>query len=313
MHLRDKLARGEFVVLAELTPPKGVDTAAMLQAAAQLAPRADALVVSEMTGAVMRMSALGAAVLLEQRGFSSVLEIHGRDRNRLALQADLLAAAALGVRNVIVTCPEDPPAGDHPQAKAVHDLQTVELLQTLQQLQQGRDLGGNELQGSPSFLVGAAARTPLRGEAIEKQLPDLRALADKGAAYFLCPPLFDLETIGHCHDVARNAGLKLVPTILLLKSVGMARYIDAHIEHIRVPPGLIDRLQKAEDSHHEAIRIAVEALCGLRSAGFAGVCLAAMGWEPRMAEILEAAGLPGPAAADGIRQLPGGSQGAYGH
>jgi len=286
MHLKSKLDREEFVVLAEVTPPKGSDAAAMLACAAQLAQQADALVVSDMSGAVMRMSALGAAALLQSKGYPTVLEVQCRDRNRLALQGDLLAAGALGIAGLLVSTGEDLHSGDHPEAKAVHDLQPLDLLEAIAGLRQGRDMAGRELNGAAGFLVGATARAGPEGKALESEVQELRRKAEMGAAYFLTQPVFDPAFLQPLSKKVGGSGLKLIPTVMLLKSVGMARYIAAHFEHIHIPPGLIERMQDAEDTPGECIRIARELISNLKSAGFSGVCLAALGWEHRAAEIL---------------------------
>jgi methylenetetrahydrofolate reductase (NADPH) len=286
MHFKNKLERKEFVVLAEVTPPKGADATSMLAGAAQLTQLVDALVVTDMTGAVMRMSALGAAALLQNKGYRTVLEVQCRDRNRLALQGDLLAAGALGITDLLVSAGEDLRSGDHPEANAVFDLQPLDLLEVLAKLQQGRDMAGGELHGAPGFLVGASARVALQGKALETEVQDLRRKSERGAAYFLTQPVFDLASLQPFLKKIEGGGLKLIPTVLLLKSVGMARYIATHIEHIHIPSGLIDRIQNAEDTPGECIRIARELVASLKSEGFSGVCLSALGWEHRAAEVL---------------------------
>jgi len=287
MHLRDKLAKNEFVVLAEVTPPKGADPTAMLAGAAHLAPLTDAMLVPDMPGANLRMSALGAASLLKSRGYPVVLEMHCRDRNRLALQGDLLAAWALGITDLLVSSAEDLSSGDHPEAKAVFDLGSQELLDLLAKLSQGMDMSGVQLHGAPAFLAGAAAKAAQQGNALEAEAQNVRRCAERGAAWFLTQPVFDPADLQPLLKKTSIAGLKVIPTVLLLKSVGMARYIAAHIEHIRIPDRVTERLQNAEDPPAECIRIARETVAALRNEGFSGVCLSTLGWEHRAAEVLE--------------------------
>lgn len=289
MRLRGKLQRGEFVVLAEIIPPKGTAVTAMMATAAQLISHVDALVVADMRGAVMRMSALGAAALLQQKATDTVLEVSCRDRNRLALQADLLAAGAHGITHLLIAAAEDVAAGDHPQAKPVYDLQPLELLEVARSLQRGRDMAGGELRGSPQFLVGATVGDVFRPQALDAEVDGIRRMAERGAAYFVTPPLFDLESIRPLTARVKGEGLKIIPTVLLLKSVGMARYIAAHIDRIRIPPEVIERIQNAEDSAQECIRIAAQAVSRLREEGFSGVLLSMLGWESRAAEVVGSA------------------------
>jgi 5,10-methylenetetrahydrofolate reductase len=286
MHFSGKLQRGDFVVLAEIMPPKGTAVQPMMAAAAQLLGHVDALVVTDLRGAMMRMSALGAAALLQQKAGDTVLEMGCRDRNRLALQADLLAASAHGMTNLLVTRAEDLVQGDHPQGKPVFDLQPTELLDAVRSLQEGRDMAGGELGGSPRFLVGAAAGDIFRPQALPAEVDEIRRMADRGAAYFVTPPLFDMESIRLFLDTVKGEGLKIIPTVLLLKSLGMARYIAAHVDWVHIPPRVIERIQDADDATEECIRIAAHTVSRLREEGFAGVLLSMLGWENRVQEVV---------------------------
>jgi methylenetetrahydrofolate reductase (NADPH) len=286
MNLSGKLQSGDFVVLAEIIPPKGTAAEPMMAIASQLCSHADALVVTDMSGATMRMSALGAAALLQQGAGDTVMEMGCRDRNRLALQADLLAASAHGITNLLVTASEDIVLGDHPQAKPVFDLQPLELLDAARSLQQGRDMSGCELNGSPQFLVGAAVGDVFRPQALQAAVDEIHQMADRGAAYFVTPPLFNLESIRPFLDRVKGEGLKIIPTVLVLKSVGMARYIAAHMDRINIPPGVIERIQNAENTAQECVRIASQTVSLLREEGFSGVLLSMLGWESRVAEVV---------------------------
>jgi len=286
MDLSGKLQTGDFVVLAEIMPPKGTAVEPMMAAAAQLSGHVDALVVTDMSGAMMRMSALGAAALLQKNATDTVLEMGCRDRNRLALQADLLAASAHGITNLLVGKAEDLARGDHHQAKPVFDLQPLDLLDAVRSLQQGRDMAGGELSGSPRFLVGAAVGDVFLPRALPAEVDEIHRMADRGAAYFVTPPLFDMESIRPLLQKVKGEGLKIIPTVLLLKSVGMARYIAAHIDRIRIPPEVIERIQNAEDAAQECIRIAAQTISRLREEGFSGALLSMLGWEARVQEVV---------------------------
>ncbi len=288
MSLKEKLAAGEFVLLAELEPPKGVHVAPMLDHARRLKERVEAFLVPEMHQAVMRMSALGAAFLLRQEGMEPVMQVCCRDRNRLALQGDLLAAFACGIENLLVVSGEDPSLGDHHRARAVYDLSALELLEAIGGLERGRDLAGVDLEGAPRFFTGATTQAGSPGRSAELEAEDIAQRMRAGARFFLTPPIFDpelLEPVVRRLDQGRQA---LVPTVLLLKSLGMARYIERNVPHIRIPPETIERLQRAPDKVRECVQIAVEGIRALRSRGYPAVAVATLGWEDKLPEIVEA-------------------------
>ena len=286
MAMRRKLDAGEFVVLAEMEPPKGVDVAPMVGHAQQVKGRVDAFLVPEMSNAVMRMSALGGAMVLQSRGMETVMQINCRDRNRLALQADLLAAWACGIPSVMAVTGEDPAYGDHHQTRAVHDLDLLALLKTIKKLCQGRDLAGIELRGAPGFSVGALALLGAKGRSPEIEIEEMEKKAEAGAEFFITPPIFDLKVMDPYLKRIDSPSIKLIPTVMLLKSLGMARYMARNVETAFIPDALIARLQQATDKVRECLRIAAETTNAIRGAGFAGVMLATLGWEDRLPDII---------------------------
>jgi 5,10-methylenetetrahydrofolate reductase len=235
----------------------------------------------------MRMSSLGAAMMLQAKGLETIMQANCRDRNRLALQADLLAANGCGVANVMAVTGEEPSYGDHAKARAVYDIDVIELLHAIEGLQKGRDMAGVELQGAPQFLVGATVNCTAKAMALEEELQLLQRKLDAGARFFVSPPLFDLEAIDPFLQKVDRRQVTLIPTVLLLKSVGMARYIDRNLVNVHVPKTLITRLQKAPDKVRECIRVAAEMVNTLQREGFAGVLLATLGWEDKLPRILE--------------------------
>jgi 5,10-methylenetetrahydrofolate reductase len=288
MTLQHRFERGEFAVLAEMEPPKGTDTAAMVNHAKRVKERVAAFLVPEMNQAVMRMSALGGAMVLEQEGLETIMQMCCRDRNRLALQGDLLAAAACGVRNVLVVGGDDPSFGDHHQARAVHDISLVELLATIKTLQTGRDMAGVELSGTPAFLAGSTTQAGARGKSAEIETEEMLRRAEAGSRFFISAPLFDLDLITPYLARVDPQKAVIIPTVLLLKSVGMARYIERNMPHIFIPPELIDRIQRAPDKVRECVRVAVELVAKIKAAGFKGVMISTLGWEHKLPDIVEA-------------------------
>ncbi len=286
--MKSKLEAGEFVLLAEMEPPKGVDVSEMVTNVTRIKGLVDGCVVPEMNSAVMRMSSLGGAVLLQGIGMPAIMQVNCRDRNRLALQADLLAAYACGVRGIMAVTGDDPRFGDHPQAKPVYDIGLMDLLQAISRLQQGRDMAGIELQGPPSFKVGSTINPGVKKELLNKEVEDFEAKLEAGVTYFITPALFELDSIAPFLEAVSSHRFKLIPSVLLLKSLGMARYIARNIEHIHIPDTILKRIQKAAEKERESVKIAAETATMLKNAGFGGVIITTMGWEQKIPEIIEA-------------------------
>jgi 5,10-methylenetetrahydrofolate reductase len=246
----------------------------------------DAFLVPEMSNAVMRMSSLGAAMILQGKGMEAVVQLCCRDRNRLALQADLLAAFGCGISNVMAVTGEDPSYGDHHQARPVNDIDIFELLRVIHELQNGRDMAGIELAGSPEFTVGSTANVGAVGKSPELELEEMNKKMTAGTRFFITPPLFDVDTIGPFLKRVDRSKAIIIPTVLLLKSLGMARYIQRNMKDVTIPEEMIQRIRKAPDKVRECTRIAGEIVTTLKREGFGGVMIAALGWEHKLPEIL---------------------------
>jgi len=287
MNLKRKFDAGEFAVLAEMEPPKGVDVSTMLSNAMRVKGEVDAFVIPEMSNAVMRMSSLGGAMILQGKGMETVMQVNCRDRNRIALQADLLAANGCGITNVMAVAGEDPSFGDHYQARSVYDIDLLELLNAIRGLQDGKDMAGIELSGSPQFLVGSTVDAGAKGKSPELEIEEMTKKIEAGVQFFISPPLFDLSAI---HPFMKRVDIqktKIIPTVLLLKSLGMARYIMRNVDNVYITDSLIDRIQKSPDKVRECTQIASEMVTLLKKEGFSGVNLATLGWEHKLPEILE--------------------------
>lgn len=287
MDLRNRFDVGEFAVLVELVPPKGVDISGMVRAATKIGGQVTAFLVPDMGAAVMRMSALGGAMILRNKGLQAVMQVCSRDRNRLALQGDLLAAYAGGVTSIVAVGGEDLAYGDHHQAKAVDDIDLVELIAAVTTLRGGKDLSGADLAGTPRFLCGTTVNAGLRDDALEAELAEMDRRAEAGAEFFITTPIFDLEAMAPFLERVDRRRRNLVPTIMMLKSVGMARYIQRNMPHLHISGELIQRLQKAPDKTKESLRIARETIVQIREAGFKGVLVSPMGWEDHLPELFE--------------------------
>lgn len=286
MHLKNKFDVGKFAILAEMQPPKGVNVSAMVNSATRVRNAVDAFLVPEMGNAVMRMSALGGAMILQSRGMETILQVNCRDRNRIALQADLLAAYGCGIINVMGVSGEDPSLGDHHHAKAVNDIDLMTLFKTIATLQAGKDMAGNDLAGAPAFLMGARVDARAKGDALEQELGTMAAKAAAGVSFFIAPPVFDTGALAPFTERVDLANTRVLPTVMLLKSVGMARYLDRHL-NLSISQELIKRMMHAPDKPTESLAIAAETIGAIKAAGFAGVLISAMGWEDKLQKLMD--------------------------
>ena len=286
MHLKNKFDIGKFTILAEMQPPKGVNVSAMVNNATRVQKAVDAFLVPEMGNAVMRMSALGGAMILQHKGMETIMQVNCRDRNRIALQADLLAAYGCGIINIMGVTGEDPGLGDHHQTKAVNDIDLITLFKAIETLQAGKDLAGNELTGAPAFLVGAKVNARAQGDELEKELSRMAEKVEAGVDFFIAPPVFDLGAIAPFMEKVDLKKNRVIPTVMLLKSVGMARYMDRHLK-VTISQDLIKRIMRAPDKAVESLSIATEIIVAVKEAGFAGVLISAMGWEEKLQKLLD--------------------------
>jgi methylenetetrahydrofolate reductase (NADH) len=283
--LQQKLDADEFVITAEVCPPKGCDCSEFLAKARTLRGVADAINVTDNQGANMRISPLAAAALLVSDGIEPIFQITCRDRNRMALQSDLLGAAAMGIRNVLALTGDHISFGDHRQARPVFDLDSVQLLQAITGLTQGKDLTGNPLQGTPQFYSGAAAAP--EANPFEPTLFKLEKKVAAGARFLQTQAVFDPERLGVFRERVKPLGVKVIAGILLLKSARMARFVTTNIPGLRIPDHLIAELEGSPDPLAGGVaiarRLAVQArpFCD-------GLHIMAMGREDLIPEIVAA-------------------------
>jgi len=289
MPLQEKIRSGKFVVLGEFEPPKGSDFSSLSDSAMIIRGRVDAIVVPEMANAVLKASSLGACAFYQKQGIETVLQVCCRDRNRLALQADILAAGALDITNIMAVAGEEIKFGDHPQARTVNDLDLTELLETIQQLQNGKDMAGIELRGAPQFFVGSAVDTAVSGGLLDIELENLQKRIDLGVEYVITNPIFDLRRFQQFMKRVDTSRIKVLPTVLLLKSAGMARYIDRNVKGVSIPSEMIRGIQKAPDKTAECIRIAGDMISRIKDMGMSGVLVSTIGWEKYLPQILDEA------------------------
>lgn len=287
--LTEILARQGFVITAEVGPPKGADPTETVAAARRAARVADAVNVTDGQGAIMRMSPLAVARLLREEEIEPVWQVTCRDRNRIALQSDLLAAHALGIRNVLVVTGDHMMLGDHPDAKAVFDLDSVQLLRVAADLNRGQDMGGHALESPPDLCLGAVVAP--EADNLELQLLKMRKKADAGAQFFQTQAVFDPARFERFMDRAAPLGVPVLAGIIPVRSPRMARFMNARIPGVNVPPWIIQMLNEAAPGDRRRVGLDI---AGQIAAAVAGRCqglhIMTQGWEDALPAIAAAVG-----------------------
>ena len=255
---RASASRGEFLVTAEVAPPKGGNPQHMVQMAATLKGRVHAVNITDGSRAVLRMSSLAASVILHQQGIEPICQMACRDRNRIGLQSDLMGAHALGIRNILALTGDPVKAGDHPDAKSVFDLESVRLLQLIEKLNNGLDSNDKALtDGATDLFVGAAVDPQCRSwSGLQKRFE--RKLA-AGAQFFQSQMITDFELFEKfMTEIAAGCNKPILAGIFLLKSAKNARFINKCVPGVTIPDHIIDRLEQAKNPLEEGMKIAAE-------------------------------------------------------
>jgi methylenetetrahydrofolate reductase (NADPH) len=291
MSFREALESGKFLVTAEVGPGKGTDIEHLLKDADIIKDRVDAINVTDLQSSVMRLGSMAVCHLLTDMGIDPVFQVTCRDRNRLALQSDLLSAWVLGIKNVLALTGDHPTLGDHPKAKPVFDLDSVTLLDVLGKLNSGSDMAGNELKGAPDFLPGAVVNPGADNEAaLDLQIMKMEKKIEAGARFFQTQGVYDLDAFEKFMKRVDGFDTKVLGGIILLKSVGMARYMNKNVAGVFVPEPLIQELKEAEDKVRASIDIAIRLVKGMKDLCH-GVHIMALGWESKIPPILDEVGL----------------------
>jgi len=275
-----------FSMVVSLEPPKGGDLSAMLKNGERLKGRIDAAIISDSPDAIMRMTPLAACLALHSTGIRPVMCINGRDRNRLAIQGDLLGAWAGGICDIIIEEGKDPSYGDHPLTKPVTDLDREQMVKTVAELNAGKDLAGQSLKGPTNFNFGAYVHWLDDDAKIEQEFKKMSLLAEAGAKVFITSPQFDLQRTKDLLNKAKSLDVSVLVTVMLLKSVGMARYLNEVPGISKVPDAVIEKMNNAPVKAKAGIDLTVEFIRSLE--GIAdGVVLSPIGWEHKVPEILD--------------------------
>ena len=289
---REVLKSDKFVITSEIGPPKGTNIEKMLHHIDLIKDKVDALNVTDHQSSVMRFPSIGGCLAIKEQGGEPILQVTCRDRNRLALQAELLFAYTRGIRNVLCLTGDAVVVGDHKAAKGVFDLDSAQLLKTIRQMEAGKDLGGNDLDGTVEFCAGAIV-TP-EANPLEPQLIKFEKKVEAGAEFFQTQAIYDLDKFAKFMEYARQFPVKILAGIILLVSAKMAKYMTENVPGVFVPQNLIDELAAAPkgEAINKGIEIAGRMIATIKRESMCdGVHVMAIGREEVVPDILKAAGL----------------------
>ena len=290
MEIIDLIQQGKFVVTAELGPPKGTNLEGFLKQAAYLKGRVDAVNVTDGQAGLMKLGSLAACKHLKDFGIEPIMQITCRDRNRIAIQSDLLSASSLGIRNVLVLTGDPVKIGDHPDAKPVFDIDAAELMAVIKKLESGVDMTDHKLDGAPTFSIGAAMNPCV--DDLETEISKTRNKLSKGAEFFQTQGVFDPAAFKKFIDLYHKEGFKapILAGIILVKSAKMARFMNEKIPGIKIPEEMVLRFERTSDPKTECVKVAAELIKTVRPY-VQGVHMMAIGWEELVPEVLKAADL----------------------
>jgi 5,10-methylenetetrahydrofolate reductase len=293
MSLQSKLESGQFAVSCEFGPVKGTDTHEIKENIEILKSKVDAANVTDQQSSVMRLSGLVTAALCVQGGLEPIFQMTCRDRNRIALQSDLLGAWVMGIKNVLALTGDLPSLGDQPMAKPVFDLDSVTLLQTISTLNSGKDLSGIELKGTPSFFPGAVVKVENNTEAsFELQIAKFQKKVAAGAKFFQTQACYEPKSFEKLMRRVEKFKVPVMVGVIPLKNAGSARYMNANVAGIHVPDELIDIMAKASKEDREKVGLEMAANLIKQMKGMCqGVHIMAVAWEKKVPEIMALAGL----------------------
>ncbi len=290
MTFKDRLESGKFVAVAELQPPKGVDLSETYDYVERWKGRLDAINVPDLQHAIMRLGSLSVCALLKAKGAEVIYNLSCSNRNRLALQSELLNASALGLKNILLLQGDPPSIGDHFEAQPVTDLDVIGLLSSAKRLQEGYDLMGNDLKGKPAFFVGTQVNAAAKGHVLDLEVRDMEKKIRQGASFFFAGSIYDPGLFETFAKKIAHFKVPIIAGITLLKSVGMARYINKHVEGAAIPDEIIDRLMKASDKQKESLEIGGDLIRAIKPF-CQGVQIIPLGWEHLVTPLLDQVGL----------------------
>jgi len=286
MRFSDVVNQKPFSLVVQMDPPKGAEVDSLLDAALAIRGRVDAVVFSDNPMAIMRMNPIAPCHLLQHKNMDAILTLNSRDRNRLAFQGELLAAWALGIRTVLLREGRDSAFGDHPLAVPCNDLKREDMLEAVQSFRSGKDLAGQPLSVGASFCAGLSLEVSDDEQTNINRAAELPRLAGLGARFVFLGATYNLDTVQTFAEAAEGTGIKLFASVLLLKSAGMAKYLNTMPGNPKVPDALIERIRKAPVKPRACLEIAAETVRQLQK-HCNGAVLVPLGWEDKLPELLE--------------------------
>lgn len=286
MSFADVVNQKGFSLVLRMDPPKGGDLTQFLDTALAVRGRVDATCFSDCPMAVMRMNPLAPCHLLQQKKMETILNLNARDRNRLAIQSDLLAACALGVRSILLCEGEDPSFGDHPLAKSCKDLDLEGLLGVVSAFKEGKDLAGQSVAAAPSFYTGIEIQLTDDAAQNSKKAAALGKWGKLGVDFVFVGNTYDPDMIKPFAEAAAGSGVKVFATIVLLKSLGMAKYLNSIKGIPNIPASVMQKITKAPIKQKACIEIAADFVGEIEKV-CAGVVICPLGWEAKMPELLD--------------------------
>ena len=292
MRITELFDNGEFVVTAEVGPPKGIDASHVVEEAKEYLSGITAVNVTDNQSSVMRMGSLPACVMLKNAGLTPILQLTCRDRNRIALQSELLGAAALGIENILCLTGDHTKMGDHPGAKPVFDLDSVSLLHTAAQLEQGHDLAGIELVGEPPKFAKGAVVSPI-SDSVDAQLAKMERKVMAGADYFQTQAVFEPEKFIKFMEKAKQFGKPVQLSVIIPKNAGMCKFMNRNVAGVHVPQEMIDALAADKERAKAGItgvEIAAQIIKECKPY-CQGVHIMALGWESKVPDLLKMVGI----------------------
>ncbi|WP_407283120.1 methylenetetrahydrofolate reductase [Methanolobus sp. WCC1] len=282
---KDKLSSNDFLITAEVSPPKGTDLAEIISDAELTRGWVDALNVTDNQKAIMRMSPLAVSKALLDGGHEVIMQLTCRDRNRLALQSDLLGAYSMGIRNICIMTGDHTTKGDHPKARPVYDLDSVQLLNIVRKMQRGIDLAGNVIENPPQFVVGAVTNTDPSRKA---QMMKLRKKVKTGIDFLQTQAVYDISMFEDFMESIEDIEVPIIAGVIPLRSANMARFMNGNIPGINVPDEIIERMDSTEKPKEEGMAICAEAIKELQKLS-RGIHLMPIGKHNNTPTILEMA------------------------
>ena len=283
--LSDGIKSGRFMVTSELNPPKGTNLEPMFERAESLKHCVDAFNVTDSHAAKMSICPLATSHLLMDRGIEPIMQMTSRDRNRIALQGDLLGAAALGIPNIVFMGGDPPKIGDHPEATGVFDLMSNDVLAAANGLRAGADLHDNELNGSPDYFLGAVVNPGASD--LDAEISKMNAKIDAGAQFLQSQAIYDPASFENFMNRVSGMNVSILAGIILLKSAKMARYMTDNVPGIDVPDALIAEMEDAEDKGKTSVEIAARIINQIKPM-CQGIHIMPLGWEDKIPVLLEA-------------------------